>query len=152
MTTAVLFLAPDAVGPSDEWTEDRPHELPLPHPGGSRGRVLVVDDEPIVLMFIARLLEEAGYQVETAMNGVEGLRMAEDNPAMFDLVITDIRMPALDGWELGRRLGQRRRSLPVLYVSGYDLEQSAPNPARFLRKPFEPAELLERVAGLLEGN
>jgi CheY-like chemotaxis protein len=148
MTTAALLLESDTLESSDGWSDPRPHETPDIHPPRSR-RVLVVDDEPIVLLYVARLLEEAGYEVQTALNGVEALRTAEDHAFAFDLVITDIRMPALDGWELGRRLRQRRRSLPVLYVSGYDLEQSVAEPARFLRKPFEAADLLRRVADLV---
>jgi CheY-like chemotaxis protein len=60
-------------------------------------------------------------------------------------------MPVMDGWRLGRELGQRRPELPVLYISGYDEEAVSRAGVPFLRKPFDDDELLERVTRLLRG-
>lgn len=142
LATADSDYEPNAWKPAEE---DRP--------SGGRPvwgrRVLVVDDEPIVRSFLARLLEEAGYDVQAAPDGAEALRAALAHPTGFDLVISDIRMPGMDGWELGRRLRSRWPELPVLYISGYDLEQAIPSATAFLRKPFDPSALLDRVARLL---
>ena len=115
------------------------------------GRVLVVDDEHIVRTWMARLLDEAGYAVEVAADGVEALRLALEDPIGFDLIVTDVRMPRMDGWQLGRRIQEERPELPILYISGYD-GHAAPGPHAFLRKPFESEDLLRRVAELLRGH
>ena len=137
---------------------DVPDERPwAPQPAEQYGsgrfaaiaRILVVDDEAIVRNWIARLLQEAGYAVEVARDGAEALRIAQDDSSGFDLVVTDVRMPNMDGWQLGRRVREGWPGLPVLYVSGYDVQQSAPGPHAFLRKPFESDDLLARVAELL---
>jgi DNA-binding NtrC family response regulator len=126
---------------------------PLDEPSWSRppnrGRVLVVDDDRTVRNLIARILDEAGYEVETAGDGRSALEAMSVDAGRFDLVITDVRMPAMDGWELGRQLQGMRPGLPVLYISGYDVARSAPSPLTFLRKPFEVIDLLDRVQRLV---
>lgn len=150
MTTPVLAsLGADAFetgswspGPADE-----------PSAGGytAPARVLVVDDETVVRSLVARLLEERGHTVYQALNGGQALQIAIGDPIGFDLVIADVRMPVMDGWQLGRHLRERWPALPVLYMSGYDEEQAARQDAAFVRKPFDPDELLERVTQLLRG-
>lgn len=108
----------------------------------------------MVCALIQRLLIEEGYEVRTARHGEEALRIALRGSGGFDLVVTDVRMPVMDGWELGRQLRERWPGLPVLYVSGYDLEltQSTKRqgpPQAFLRKPFESDDLVRCVARLL---
>jgi CheY-like chemotaxis protein len=148
--TAPLLLLSDA-GNSDMSPAWRPAPELDYEPGSAPafGRVLVVEDEAMVRSYIARLLREYGHSVEIAANGAEGWRLALAAPATFDLVITDVRMPVMDGWELGRRLHERWPGLPVLYISGYDVEQMSPSAAMFLRKPFDPDDLIRRVARLL---
>lgn len=143
----LLLVAADNYSGEEQWLT--PFEEPSDgYAHGTRGRVLVVDDEITVRSLIARILEEAGYQVETASDPLSALGYLASVPGV-DLVITDVRMPGMDGWELGRRIQRERPALPVLYVSGYDLVRSAPNPLLFLRKPFEAPELLGRVGRLL---
>jgi CheY-like chemotaxis protein len=123
---------------------------------GARPRVLVAEDDPMVSSYLARLLSESGYDVRLARHGGEALQIALRSDRAFDLVITDVRMPVLDGWELSRRLGERWPDLPVIYISGYDVELTYPSARRgrgaFLRKPFEPDELMQQVVRLLEGG
>lgn len=150
MDPSTMLLDADIPDAGEEWNPapaDRPDR-----PGPMRAaRILVVDDEPIVRSFIARLLEEQGYTVQVAVDGAEALHIAGADPVGFDLVISDVRMPRVDGWQLGRLMRERWPRLPMLYISGYDLEQNAPR-AAFLRKPFDPSELLRRVAHLLRGT
>jgi CheY-like chemotaxis protein len=148
MSPTLLLLAHDDYEAREGWSS-APAEFSERAEPRSPVHVLVVDDEPIVRSYVARLLAESGYRVEVAQNGAEALRIALGNRGGFDLVVTDVRMPGIDGWQLGRELRGRWPDLPVLYLSGYDLEQGAPLAAAFLRKPFDPAELLRRVASLL---
>lgn len=115
--------------------------------------MLVAEDDPLVSTLIERLLAEEGYEVRTARHGEEALRMALRSGG-FDLVVTDVRMPVMDGWELGRTLRERWPGLPVLYISGYDVEltrghRADQGPAAFLRKPFDARDLVSSVARLL---
>jgi two-component system, cell cycle sensor histidine kinase and response regulator CckA len=112
----------------------------------------VAEDDPVVLAFIERLLADAGHEVVGAPHGAEALRLAL--AGQVDLLITDVRMPIMDGWELSARLRRQRPDLPVLFVSGYDMELSRHAGDRheagaFLRKPFDPDELIRLVGRLL---
>ena len=147
--TAPVCLASDTDLPEDRSWAPEPREQRRSGQYAATARILVVDDELIVRNWIARLLQEEGYAVEIATDGAEALRMAREHLEGFDLIVTDVRMPQMDGWQLGRHLREGWPGMPVLYISGYDVHQSAPGPHAFLRKPFEPDELLRRVADLL---
>ncbi|HET8622959.1 MAG TPA: response regulator [Gemmatimonadales bacterium] len=150
MPTMLLFSAEEADA-AESW---RPAPMPDDVGGGTSGRarVLVAEDDPLVRAMLERSLVELGYLVCTARHGQEALDLALGSSEPFDLVITDVRMPRMSGPELGRRLEQRWPGIPVLYVSGYDVEPSADTTHRrhsFLKKPFDPDELALRVARLL---
>jgi two-component system, cell cycle sensor histidine kinase and response regulator CckA len=132
-----------------------PTPAPRPSAASTRRRVLVAEDDPMVRRVIERLLGEQGYEVRSARHGKDALQLATRSSGEFALVITDVRMPVMDGWELGRRLRERWPRLPVLYISGYDVELTqgahrAGVPDAFLRKPFDADELVRHVASLLE--
>jgi CheY-like chemotaxis protein len=117
------------------------------HPDSS-SLVLVVDDEPGIVEFLRFALEDRGYRVSTARDGVEALRaLARETP---DYIVTDLMMPRLDGWELCRRLrgDSATRAVPVIGMSAVDPRQ-APVDA-FLRKPFELDALLDVLEHLLD--
>jgi CheY-like chemotaxis protein len=104
---------------------------------------------------LQRLLRDAGFDVRTARHGDEALGIALRASGQFDIVVTDVRMPVMDGWELARRLRERWPTLPVLYISGYDVELSAgsrrsESRQALLRKPFDLDQLLREVARLLD--
>jgi CheY-like chemotaxis protein len=103
--------------------------------------LIVVEDDDGVRVLVEELLLERGYDVITAQNGVEGLDRIQREPRL-SLVITDIRMPGIDGWELARRATEMRADLKVLYITGYPGEQrpdDAP-PGPLLRKPWRTGE------------
>ncbi len=126
-----------------------------PHPDNSfedeRMLILVVDDDPPSVKMISFLLEEEGYDVITAANGVEAMRLLDER--VPDLIILDIMMPHIDGLEVCRRI-RERSDVPIIFLSAkgetsdrvQGLDMGADD---YLAKPFEPAELLARVRAVL---
>jgi signal transduction histidine kinase/ligand-binding sensor domain-containing protein/CheY-like chemotaxis protein len=125
-------------------------------PGGNE-TVLLVEDEPLVLGLAVRTLRERGYRVITATNGVEALRVAAENVGPLDLLLADVVMPLMGGFELYANLSHLRPRLPVVFMSGY-VDTSLPGAAslpsgvRLLHKPFTPAELARRVREALDAK
>ncbi len=119
----------------------------------AKARVLVIDDDQIVLDSISQILTDENYDVDVTLRGGEGLERAirED----YDLVLTDIRMPDMGGIQVLRDIRQKRPALPVVMITGYATAPSAEmamklGAADFIEKPFEPEELLETVASALQ--
>jgi CheY-like chemotaxis protein len=113
-------------------------------------RVLVVDDETGVRMFVERVLRDAGYVVVTANGGPEALQAIQDS-AEFDLIVSDVRMPAMSGPEFITRVRQDRPGISVLFLTGYNdqlfKERTALNENEaFLDKPASVKGLLEAVS------
>jgi DNA-binding response OmpR family regulator len=114
-------------------------------------RILVIDDSPDLALIMRMQLERAGHEVITAENGRRGLRrFFEDRP---DLVILDLRMPELDGWQTLERL-RDLSAVPVLINSGQtptaeELERLRPELDGYLHKPAHGPELVQRVDELL---
>ena len=116
--------------------------------GAGSGTVLVVEDDDAVRALVRGVLEPAGYDVRVAATPAEGLRGAD-----VDLLITDMLMPGMNGRELAEEILHRAPGTRVLYMSGYT-GQDTPldDGARFLAKPFTPNELLEQVQALLSAR
>jgi CheY-like chemotaxis protein len=115
--------------------------------------VLVVDDEFIIAMVFRKAIEELGHRVTLALDGCAALAADDRDPV--DILVTDLRMPAMDGTELLRRLRERRPGLPAVVVSGYtaDLGEAGSAAATVvLSKPVSPHLLASHVATLLEGR
>jgi len=113
-------------------------------------RVLVVDDDEGIQRFAARVLRQAGYDVVTASDGLEAIRVVETQPR-FDLFVLDVMMPGMRGDELARRLHDRDPSLKVLYFTGYADQFFALRPTlreneTLLVKPVTMSEFLEAVS------
>lgn len=120
-------------------------------PGGYT--VLVVDDEEAVRHLASRMLTFTGYQTLEASHSREAIATLEQHAGAIHLVLTDIKMPGMNGRELGRHVEQRWPGKPILYMSGFAsevfqgglLEPSEP----FLSKPFTQDDLAHKVRALL---
>jgi excisionase family DNA binding protein len=123
-------------------------------PGGQRvgPLVLVVDDDQGVRGLVRAHLELAGYQVREAERGEEALAAIEMQAP--DLVLLDVVMPGIDGWELLQRVQERYGAIPVIMFSGTTDEHAAGEAARrgvqaLVGKPFDPKDLVDRAKQLV---
>jgi DNA-binding NtrC family response regulator len=111
--------------------------------------VLVVDDESAIRRFAVRILEREGYGVVEARDGAEALDLIKQGATSFDLVVSDIVMPRLNGVELLQVLSVSYHDLPVILMSGYAtvalVELGIAAPCAILAKPFPSERLLEEV-------
>ncbi len=115
-------------------------------------RILLVEDEPGLVLTISDLLSEAGYAVETATDGESGL--AKAIAASFDLLILDVMLPKKSGFEVCRQLRKEGADFAILMLTARAEVDDRVNGLKlgaddYLTKPFEPAELLARVEALL---
>ena len=122
-------------------------------------KILVVDDDPVMQMTVQRVLEQAGHAVVAAEDGAKGL--ARFQAEGFDLLVLDIFMPGMDGFETMRRVLQQQPDLPIIMTSGRpNTPESMQEPdyltmatklgaVEALPKPFKPAALLAMVADCL---
>ena len=113
----------------------------------AKRHVLVIDDDAVVGRSFDRVLSDKGYEVDTALNGEEGLKDIESQD--YDVIFTDIKMPGMDGLEVAERIKARCPWTPVVVITGYGTEESE---ARahvlgvngFVRKPLTP-EMIESI-------
>jgi len=122
--------------------------------------ILVVDDEPTVVMLTRFILEKAGHVVNEARNGQEALQMLGVNPddpsaALPQLVLLDVMMPIVDGYAVAKAMGKHPRvsKVPILVITAKgdmrQLFEAMPQVAGFFQKPFDPKLLRETVAKLV---
>jgi excisionase family DNA binding protein len=121
---------------------------------GGSSVVLIVDDDPRLREYVRVNLEMEGYSVREAGSAEEGLRVLEESTP--DLVLLDVMMPGVDGWEMLRRVQERHGvgAIPVIMFSGKIDETAAAEAASrgaqgFIGKPFNPQELIDQTKQLL---
>ena len=139
---------------------DEPHPFVAPRDESSslpsgKETVLLVEDERMVREAVARVLRQQGYIVLEAAGGAEALKLAQGyGGQIIELLITDVVMPVMSGRELADRIRETRRSIKILYTSGYtgdtlgviDLGE---RDTAFIGKPFTPSELARKVRAVL---
>jgi two-component system, cell cycle sensor histidine kinase and response regulator CckA len=117
--------------------------------------ILLVDDEEGVRKLVYAILKSNGYDVLEANGGAAALAAFEKNAHKIDLVLTDVVMPQMSGFELGKQLEGHSPALKILYMSGYRDNASGPAgsvPRAFLHKPFTPTALLAKVREVLDAE
>jgi two-component system phosphate regulon response regulator PhoB len=117
------------------------------------GTVLVVDDDPVIVNLLQVNFEIEGYEVLAATGGEAGLAQARTGHP--DVIVLDVMMPGIDGLEVARRLRSEpgTRSIPIILLSAkaqnQDIQAGLAVADEYITKPFEPLELLERVATVI---
>jgi two-component system, OmpR family, alkaline phosphatase synthesis response regulator PhoP len=117
-----------------------------------KNKVLVVDDEQSIVTLLQYNLEQAGFEVVTAMDGAEGKRLAETESP--DIIVLDLMLPTLDGMDVCKKLRQQNIMTPIIMLTAKDdeldkilgLELGADD---YMVKPFSPREVIARVKAIL---
>ena len=117
----------------------------------SKGKILVIDDEDIVRLSCSRTLVPEGYELKMAKNGPEGLQMLEEDT--FDLVLTDLKMPNMDGIEVLANIKEKWPATDVVIVTGYQTVETAVKAIKlgafdYIEKPFTPVTLIATVSNV----
>jgi len=116
-------------------------------------KIIVVDDEEIVLSLCKDALEDAGYVIELASGSTEALNKIEKE--YFDFMLTDIRMPDMDGIELARKAHEKNSSLGIIFMTGYANLNTAKDAIKegaydYVMKPFELTEIRQAVKNAIK--
>ena len=116
-------------------------------------RILLVDDDPQIRAFVGAALKARKYLVDQATDGLDALELLQALGSAVDLLITDIRMPRMDGVALARAVAGMFPAMPVLFISGWADPLEEPGWQKpeygFLRKPFLPKVLIDSIEELL---
>lgn len=120
-------------------------------------KILIVDDEEMLLTMTKDLFERQGYAVTATISSLEGLEMVRQHPDNFDLVITDQTMPEMTGTELSKQILQLQPHMPIILCTGYSSKINKEKAreigiAEFAAKPINNAELTSLVRRLLDGR
>jgi two-component system cell cycle sensor histidine kinase/response regulator CckA len=120
-----------------------------------RPLIVLVEDEELIRRLLARVLEEAEYDVLVAANGRAALAYVSERAGELALLVTDLVMPGMSGLELARAARELQPDLPVLCMSGYSEETlrergSDEDEVGFIEKPFSPTDLTDKVVELLQ--
>ena len=123
-------------------------------PNQRKHSILVVDDEPMALELLHGVLSDAGYEVAVAQSGFESLDLFRRDTQAFDLILTDLSMPLMDGEETFERLRQMSPTVNVVLMAGFvdsgRLEKMMSNGlSGFVGKPFAPVEILAVVTSVI---
>jgi PAS domain S-box-containing protein len=150
--TSLRVLLPIVAGPLDTAAPT----AEVPRTWRSQGTVLVVDDETPIREAAALVLEERGFTVLQARNGAHALEILDETREEVRLILTDLTMPIVDGFELAHSAARLYPDLPILVMTGYTAEDAAERFARLpirglLHKPFSVPALEQEVWRILEG-
>jgi PAS domain S-box-containing protein len=137
---------------------ERPEPVPAPTvaPRGAGELLLVVDDEPVIARVVSEQLRRLGYRVTAVNDPEEALELLAEEPDEYDLLLTDLQMPQMDGVELAARVGRLRPELPVVLSTGnrWSVPTSTARAAgirEIVDKPFRIEELAQALRTVLEG-
>ena len=153
-TTFSIFLPRHAVLETVEAVAAPPEAAPVREDFSGRGRILIVEDEPSVRAFAIRALTARGYSVVEAESGEAGLEAMDKDKDGFELILSDVVMPEMDGPTMLKELRRRGVTAKFIFMSGYAedaFERNADGPTdfEFLQKPFSLKQLVEKVKAVL---
>jgi PAS domain S-box-containing protein len=138
---------------------DRPAEVPaaLHSCWSGQETILIVDDDAAVRLSAGEILRGAGYHLLEASNGEQAQRIVQNPPDPLDLILTDLTMPQMSGYQLAENLRALAPGTPVVFMSGYaepELQEQggAIRGGAFIRKPFQPQEMLEFIRRSLDDS
>jgi DNA-binding response OmpR family regulator len=116
--------------------------------------ILIAEDEVMVRNLVRHLLEAEGHEILAAANGSEALELSRKYDGTIDMLITDVKMPHLDGLQLIDRITKERPNIRILVMSGHLSEELRGHEAgfTFLRKPFLPGVFREKVREVLKNK
>ena len=125
----------------------------IPNPEKAEARVLVVDDEPNIVDIVSMALRYNDYDVVTANSGREALEAVSASKP--DMIVLDVMMPELDGFEVAKRLGEQRSDIPILFLTARDTPDDTVRGLTiggddYMTKPFSVEELLARIGTILK--
>ena len=118
--------------------------------------ILLAEDDPSMLEFLTLALEKAGHTVQPACDGLSALESLKFNEQNFDLLLTDIVMPGMDGIELAQRVSKEHPNIKVMFITGFsavamnDKENPINQGAKLLSKPFHLNQLVDQVEEILK--
>jgi two-component system, cell cycle sensor histidine kinase and response regulator CckA len=127
-------------------------DLRSPQPASPhRERILLVDDEDVLRRLALAILKRQGYDVVDANGPAAALEIATQQPDSIDLILADVMMPGMRGWEMVERIRPLQPRARVLYMSGYVAEIEAVEKVQpLLAKPFGPRQLLDEIRRVLD--
>jgi CheY-like chemotaxis protein len=143
--------------PRPEWRRDTRSEPTVPEPDRPRTRggrsILLIDDQADLVQVVRTILEGRGYSVDAALNGRDGVKLAE--ASRYSLVLTDLGMPDISGWEVADRVRECQPETPVILMTGWaaDIPRERLHDhsiASLLPKPFRSDQLLTMIKQTLD--
>lgn len=119
---------------------------------GKRKHILLVEDDESILFGLQDILEGEGYQISTAANGLDGLKLAVEKP--IDLLVLDIMLPGMNGIEICKKIKKEKRMLPIVMLTAKSSEMDKISGLDYgaddyITKPFSLSELLARIRAIL---
>lgn len=118
-------------------------------------RILVVDDDVAIVEIVAEVLRGEGYEVTTAANGRDALRVLGESQPLPELVVLDMRMPVLNGWEFAAALRERGLDIPLVVMTAASNARrwaSEVDAVAYLPKPFDIEHLVDTVEGVVRSQ
>jgi len=141
----------------EQITEPKKPEVPQTQPASKDKEytILLVEDQEMVKDLVTEILEDEGFKVITAYNGLNALDVTNDYDDHIDLMLTDVIMPEMNGRELAVRMKVEKPQLKILFMSGYTGEEMRNRGVlepgtNFIQKPFSPDSLVEKVKEVLQ--
>jgi len=118
-------------------------------------RILLAEDDESMRDFLTKALKRAGHEVFAVADGEDGIEALGDAPGAYELLLTDIVMPGVDGIELARRAAEVDPGLKIMFITGFaavalNAGAGAPSKAKVLSKPFHLRDLVDEVARVME--